>query len=73
MSTKSQRLSLSKAEEGASNSEDFDLDQFLHGISKAQDENGHKRKHLGVAWRNLHVEVRRQFVDLSFIETKHVI
>ncbi|CAO3645884.1 unnamed protein product [Mucor fragilis] len=56
LSTKSQRLSLSKAEEGASSSEDFDLDQFLHGISRAQDENGHKRKHLGVAWNNLHVE-----------------
>lgn len=53
----SQRTSQSKAEEGQADSEDFKLDEFLHGISRKQDEGGHKRKHIGVSWRNLRVEV----------------
>lgn len=57
LSRKSQRTSHSKAEEGEADSEDFNLDEFLHGISQKQDEGGHKRKHIGVSWKNLHVEV----------------
>lgn len=57
LSRKSQRTSHSKAEEGQADSEDFNLDEFLHGISQKQDEEGHKRKHIGVSWKNLHVEV----------------
>ncbi|KAI9487865.1 MAG: ABC-2 type transporter-domain-containing protein [Benjaminiella poitrasii] len=56
LSTRTHRTSLSKAEEGESTSEDFNLDEFLHGISREKDANGHKRKHLGVSWKNLHVE-----------------
>ncbi|KAG2233508.1 hypothetical protein INT48_003379 [Thamnidium elegans] len=52
----SQRTSQSKAEEGEADLEDFKLDEFLHGISRKQDEGGHKRKHIGVSWRNLRVE-----------------
>lgn len=59
LSRKSQRSCHSKAEEGQSTSDDFNLDEFLHGISKQNDEGGHKRKHIGVSWKNLRVEVRR--------------
>lgn len=56
--TDKSRRSLSKAEEGES--EEFNLDQFLHGMSREREENGHKRKHLGVSWTNLHVEVNKK-------------
>ncbi|GAA5814667.1 hypothetical protein MFLAVUS_008166 [Mucor flavus] len=56
LSRRSQRTSHSKAEEGQADSEDFNLDEFLHGISRKQDDGGHKKKHIGVSWRNLHVE-----------------
>ncbi|KAL9549489.1 hypothetical protein MBANPS3_005175, partial [Mucor bainieri] len=46
----------SKTEEGQADSDDFNLDDFLHGIHREQEENGQKRKHLGVSWKNLHVE-----------------
>jgi hypothetical protein len=58
LSKMSRRTDLSKAEEGQADSEEFNLDEFLHGISRQQEENGSKRKHLGVSWRNMHVEVR---------------
>jgi hypothetical protein len=48
----------SKTEEGQADTHDFNLDDFLHGIHKEQEESGHKRKHLGVSWKNLHVEVK---------------
>lgn len=48
----------SKAEEGQVDTDNFNLDDFLHGIHKEQEENGHKRKHLGVSWKNLHIEVK---------------
>jgi hypothetical protein len=44
-----QRSSLSSAEEGEADLEDFDLDHFLHGISEQQIKNGHKHKHIGVS------------------------
>jgi hypothetical protein len=47
----------SKAEEGQADANGFNLDEFLHGISRQQEENGSKRKHLGVSWKNIHVEV----------------
>jgi hypothetical protein len=58
LSRKSQRSSHSKAEEGQADSEDFRLDKFLHGISRQQIEGGHKRKQIGVSWKNLRVEVK---------------
>lgn len=58
MSRRSQRTSQSKAEEGQADADDFNLDEFLHGVSRQQDEGGHKRKHIGVSWKNLRVEVR---------------
>lgn len=69
----SRRTDPSKAEEGQASSEDFDLDEFLHGVRKEFDENGHKKKHLGVSWENLHVEVKymhiysyyNHFIDLA--------
>ncbi|KAI9362221.1 ABC-2 type transporter-domain-containing protein [Pilaira anomala] len=56
LSRLSQRASHSKAEEGRADSEDFNLDEYLHGILREKDASGHKRKHIGVSWRNLHVE-----------------
>lgn len=57
LSKQTLRSSLSNAEEGAADKENFDLNEFLHGISKEHDANGHKPKHLGVSWKDLHVEV----------------
>ncbi|KAI8065000.1 ABC-2 type transporter-domain-containing protein [Thamnidium elegans] len=48
--------SASKAEEGYAGEDEFNLDEFLHGIRRQIDENGTKHKHLGVSWENLHVE-----------------
>jgi hypothetical protein len=47
----------SNAEQGQANADDFDLDDFLHGIHRQQEEIGQKHKNLGVSWKNLHVEV----------------
>jgi hypothetical protein len=48
----------STVEEGKAQADEFDLDEFLHGISRAREENGAKDKNLGVSWKNLHVEVK---------------
>ncbi|KAG1466250.1 hypothetical protein G6F56_004724 [Rhizopus delemar] len=50
----SQKTSPSRLEEG--NTDEFNLSEFLHGVSQELDANGKKRKHLGVLWENLHVE-----------------
>lgn len=71
LTSKSERISLSKAEDGQADSEDFNLDEFLHGISQEQNENGHKRKHLGVSWRNLRVEVTDH--TYCYLVTSHLI
>lgn len=52
----SQRTTPSKVEEGEKK-EEFDLTEFLRGVSQELDANGKKRKHLGVFWEGLHVEV----------------
>ncbi|OBZ91030.1 ABC transporter G family member 14 [Choanephora cucurbitarum] len=44
------------ANESQSSEDIFNLDEFLHGISRQNDENGNKKKHLGVSWKHLHVE-----------------
>lgn len=49
-----------KAEEGTADEEDFNLNEFLHGMSHKQKEAGHQLKHLGVVWKNLSVEVMRR-------------
>ncbi|KAG1495472.1 hypothetical protein G6F46_007714 [Rhizopus delemar] len=51
----SQRTTPSKVEEGEKK-EEFDLTEFLRGVSQELDANGKKRKHLGVFWEGLHVE-----------------
>ncbi|KAI9277795.1 ABC-2 type transporter-domain-containing protein [Sporodiniella umbellata] len=53
LSRKSHRTE-SKAEEGQA--EDFDLTEFLHGMHLEQEQHGHKRKNLGVSWKDLQVE-----------------
>ncbi|CAO3630281.1 unnamed protein product [Cunninghamella blakesleeana] len=45
-----------KVEEGAVDSEEFNLDEFLHGMYNEQSDAGHLPKHLGVVWRNLTVK-----------------
>ncbi|CAO3594001.1 unnamed protein product [Absidia cylindrospora] len=45
----------SKLEEGAT-TDDFDLDQFLNGMSNDNGESGQLPKHLGVTWRDLEVK-----------------
>lgn len=57
LSQMSRKSTPSKAEEGQADVDDFNLDEFLHGIHREQEENGQKRKHLGVSWKNLHIEV----------------
>lgn len=49
----------SQAEQGQADSKNFNLDEYLHGVKHQIDENGHKRKNLGVSWENLHVEVHK--------------
>ncbi|KAI8376931.1 ABC-2 type transporter-domain-containing protein [Blakeslea trispora] len=44
------------ADESQSDEDIFNLDEFLHGISRQIDESGKKKKQLGVSWKNLHVE-----------------
>ncbi|KAI8971933.1 ABC-2 type transporter-domain-containing protein [Mycotypha africana] len=46
----------SKVEEGNVLEDEFNLSNFLHGMSHSQREAGHQLKHLGVVWRNLSVE-----------------
>ncbi|KAG1471509.1 hypothetical protein G6F56_002082 [Rhizopus delemar] len=53
LSRKSHRTA-SEAEEGQA--EDFDLSDFLHGMHSEEEKNGHKRKNLGVSWKDLRVE-----------------
>lgn len=57
LSQMSRKSTPSKVEEGQADTDDFNLDEFLHGIHREQEENGQKRKHLGVSWKNLHIEV----------------
>lgn len=53
----------SKVEEGQAESDEFNLDEFLHGMNQAHELNGSKRKNLGVSWKDLHVEVNFNFND----------
>lgn len=58
LSAFSQKTSPSKLELGQT--DEFNLSEFLHGMSQELDANGKKRKHLGVLWENLHVEVYKK-------------
>lgn len=62
LSRKSHRTSASKAEQGQADQEDFDLSEFLRGMHREEQQNGHKRKNLGVSWKDLRVEVRLFFL-----------
>ena len=46
-------------EEGRVAEEEFDLDQFLQGLSYEDAQAGKKPKHLGLIWKDLEVEVRK--------------
>lgn len=46
------------------NVEEFDLNEYLHGMANDAEEAGTK-KHLGLIWKNLMVQVR--FLDPAFI------
>ncbi|KAL0078387.1 ABC-2 type transporter-domain-containing protein [Phycomyces blakesleeanus] len=45
-----------KLEEGLASSDEFRLDEFLHGVSSEADKAGHTKKHIGVVWKNLSVK-----------------
>ena len=45
-------------EEGRVAEEEFDLDQFLKGLSYEDKQAGKKPKHLGLVWKDLEVEVK---------------
>lgn len=46
-----------KLEQGEASENDFNLSNFLHGMSDDRREAGHQLKHLGVIWKDLSVEV----------------
>lgn len=48
-----------KLEEGKTNSEVFNLDEYLNGLRQSQDSAGHTLKNLGVIWKDLTVKVRK--------------
>lgn len=47
----------SKLEEGGALQDDFNLDEYLHGMRDDLQQAGSKPKHLGVIWKNLVVQV----------------
>lgn len=63
----STRQSEKKLEEGVNEENDFNLSDFLHGMSNDQQEAGHEPKHLGVVWKNLTVEVLNQISCANMI------
>lgn len=65
ISRKSSKIS-GKLEEGTADQDDFNLSDFLHGMSNDQRQAGHQPKHLGVIWKNLSVEVNF-FLDPGFL------
>ncbi|KAG0172189.1 hypothetical protein DFQ30_011013 [Apophysomyces sp. BC1015] len=54
--TSHQSVDDAKLEEGEAESEVFNLDEFLHGVSYEQRVAGHTPKHLGLIWKNLVVK-----------------
>ncbi|KAI8885476.1 hypothetical protein K501DRAFT_293450 [Backusella circina FSU 941] len=52
------RISAVALEEGQASTQEFNLDEFLHGLRRAQDSAGHISKNLGVTWKNLTVNGR---------------
>jgi hypothetical protein len=55
--TRQSRISAVALEEGQASTQEFNLDEFLHGLRQAQDSAGHISKNLGVIWKNLTVKV----------------
>lgn len=51
---------LEKLEEGEAVADEFNLSDFLHGMSNDSKEAGHQPKHLGVIWKSLSVEVKKK-------------
>ncbi|KAI9363806.1 ABC-2 type transporter-domain-containing protein [Pilaira anomala] len=56
LSRRSSNRVSNKLEEGNAVEEDFNLSDFLHGMSNKSIEAGYQPKHLGVIWKNLIVE-----------------
>ncbi|KAL7309594.1 ATP-binding cassette transporter snq2 [Mucor circinelloides] len=56
ISRRSSGMSPEKLEEGEASENDFNLSNFLHGMSDDRREAGHQLKHLGVIWKDLSVE-----------------
>ncbi|KAI8988953.1 ABC-2 type transporter-domain-containing protein [Pilobolus umbonatus] len=52
-SRRTSRVGDKSIEEGVT--DEFDLNEFLHGISKEEQDAGHQLKHLGVIWKDLSV------------------
>ncbi|KAI9013955.1 ABC-2 type transporter-domain-containing protein [Phycomyces nitens] len=48
--------SIKKLEEGPIISDDFNLDEFLKGVSSGSSEAGHTKKHIGVVWKDITVK-----------------
>lgn len=57
ISRRSSGMAPEKLEQGEASENDFNLSNFLHGISDDRKEAGHQLKHLGVIWKDLSVEV----------------
>lgn len=51
------------------NVEEFNLDEFLHGMSTQAQAAGHKPKHLGLIWKDLMVEVLPRIPLFVFLVT----
>ncbi|KAI8142003.1 ABC-2 type transporter-domain-containing protein [Fennellomyces sp. T-0311] len=51
-----QSTNAAKLEEGAAVQEEFNLDDFLHGMRSDAEQAGHTPKHLGLVWKNLTVK-----------------
>ncbi|KAI8072245.1 ABC-2 type transporter-domain-containing protein [Gilbertella persicaria] len=45
----------SKLEEGAAASDEFNLDEYLNGLRRDEEEAGHTQKYLGLVWKDLTV------------------
>lgn len=57
ISRRSSGMAPEKLEQGEASENDFNLSNFLHGMSDDRREAGHQLKHLGVIWKDLTVEV----------------
>ncbi|KAI8371221.1 ABC-2 type transporter-domain-containing protein [Choanephora cucurbitarum] len=57
----------SKLEEGTAEADEFNLDEYLNGLRRDENEAGHTEKHLGLVWKDL--TVMGQAADAHTIPT----